>query len=116
LIGFVLGALDLLLAESVRLFQAGLDLGLNLKNDFQRQGSNTLYQERSDGFVDRRARDLLAPGLVVFDVSLLAHVIRGHPALVLVVAHRHRAAALAAHDQSLKQRRPFARWARRAEA
>src|SRR5450432_2042458 len=108
-VGFIPGALDLLLAQTIHLIQSGLHLLLDGQRDFQGQGSDCFDEKLADGLVQVLTKDMLAYRDDVVGSIALASILGHDFRLSRVVADGHSAAADATDSQALQQRRALAR-------
>ena len=114
LVGFVLGALDLTVAQAVGLVEALVELLLDGEGQLEGHGGDRLDQQLADGGVDVGADEALT-GRVTEVAAAADADVNGHAAVTGAgaVAHVHAAAAQTAHGVALQQRRTLSRGAAR---
>src|SRR5712692_4767428 len=100
-IGLIPRSLDLLLTQTVHLFQLGLNLLLDGEGDFQRQGRNRVDEKPADSLIQVLTEDMLAYRDDVVGSVTLAHILRHGLGLSRVIANHHPAATDAADNQAL---------------
>src|ERR1700737_3120336 len=86
-----------------------IPLLLDVERHFQSQRTDALEDQGRERIINNCTGNILTHGTTLFYVLFLANVIGTEPTAPPVVAQRHRPAALAANDQSLKQGRTFPR-------
>lgn len=108
-IRLVLCALDALAPQGVRLRKPTFELLLDVESDFECHRRDRFDGELPHVLIDDCAGDPLAVRGRVFDSVTLTHVLGDKVATRPKIPHRHSDAALAADDDPLQQRGPFAR-------
>lgn len=105
-IGLIPRSLDLLLTQTVHLFQLGLNLLLDGQRDFQRQGRDRVDEKLADSLIKMLTKDMLAYRDDVVSSVTLAHILRYNLGLSRVVANHHPAATHAADNQACNNAGP----------
>ena len=100
--GFITGALDSFLSQTVSIIQPRLQLLLNCERHLQRQRRHGLHQQFGDGFVDMLTGNALAHRLPLLDRFPLTHIIRHAPPISIVVADTHPTPTDGAEDDALQ--------------
>ena len=109
-VDLVRGPFDLAVPEAIGLVEAGGDLLLHGERQLEGHRGDGLDDERGDGGVDLGAQDALARRIAEEPAAADTHVVGDERAAApRGVVHVHAAAAQAADDPALQQRRPFAR-------
>ena len=106
---FIASTLDMLASQAIRFIEARLQFLLHGERDFQSDRIHQFQQDIADDSINVGARDALAERFGIFDAFALTDVLRAQAFAPRMVAKRHSAAAFAADDQALQQRRTFAR-------
>src|SRR5258708_6079739 len=102
-IGFVLGALRLLVTQTVGFFDAGLEFALHCQAHLNGKRVERFDEQLANGLVDASPMDALADRFGLLDAFALADVLGTQAAPAAVVTNRHAVPASTTDHDSLKK-------------